>query len=201
MSDPKSGPVDAGSLTRLLRAHRDGDRAAFDELVDRVYRELRQIARRQLWRGQGAGPARTLDSVALVNDAYMRLVEDSGVDWQSRAHFYGVMARAMRNVVVDHARHRAAQKRGSGQAAVELDPELPAPDTASPELVLQIDEVVEMLAGFDQRLARIVECRFFMGMTDDEIGEALGVSARTVQRDWLRARAWLHRTLEPSPAS
>lgn len=189
---------DPGSLTRLLHAHRQGDRGAFDELVERVYRELRQIAHRQL---RQARQGQTLDTVALVNDAYLRLVEDSGVDWQSRAHFYGVMARAMRNVVVDHARHRTAQKRGSGQIAVELDPELPATGLASAELVLQVNEVVEMLAGFDARLARIVECRFFMGMSDDEIASALDVSARTVQREWLRARAWLHHTLEPPPAS
>lgn len=182
---------DPGSLTRLLHAHHAGDRQAFDELVQRVYQELRQIARRQL-RGR---PAQTLDTAALIHDAYVRLVEDTGVDWQSRAHFYGVMARAMRNVVVDHARHRTAQKRGGGVAPVELDPELAVSEATPAELVLEIDQVIELLAGFDERLARIVECRFFMGMSDDEIGTALGISARTVQRDWLRARAWLQRTL------
>jgi RNA polymerase sigma-70 factor (ECF subfamily) len=184
---------DPGSLTRLLDAHRAGDRGAFDQLVERVYQELRRIARRQLWRAGGAG---TLDTVGLIHEAYVRLVEDSGVDWQGRAHFYGVMARAMRNVVVDHARHRTAQKRGGGVVPLELDAGLAVSDDTPAELVLQVDQVVEMLAGFDERLARIVECRFFMGMADQEIATALGISVRTVQRDWLRAKAWLQRALE-----
>lgn len=182
---------DPGSITRLLAAHRDGERDAFDRLVALAYQELRRMARQQLRR---AAPGQTLDTVALVHDAYARLVEQSAVDWQDRSHFYAVVARAMRFVVVDRARRFGAQKRGAGIVPATLDAELVG--HAEPaEVVLAVDQAIERLAAFNPRLAALVECRFFAGMTDDEIAAALGLSARTVQRDWLRARAWLQRAL------
>lgn len=189
--------TEAGDLTRLLRQHRAGDRGAFDELVDRVHGELRRMARQQLRRGR---PGSTLDTVALVNEAYLRLVEESGVDWQGREHFFAVAARAMRFVVVDRARRAAAQKRGAGQVHLGLEEDVAgASDNA--ELVLGVHQAVERLATFNERLARLVECRFFVGLNDEETGRALGVTARTVQRDWLRAQAWLRSSLESPSGS
>ena len=188
-------PARTGDLTRLLRAHRAGDRSAFDEVVEQVHGELRRMARQQLRR---APHGAALDTVALVNEAYLKLVEESGIDWQSRAHFFAVTSRAMRFVVVDHARRFGAEKRGSGQTHLPLDEELPAA-MQDFELVLSVNDAIDQLATFNERLARIVECRFFAGMTDGEIAEALDVTSRTVQRDWLRAKAWLQRSLE-SPA-
>jgi RNA polymerase sigma factor (TIGR02999 family) len=188
---------DPGSITRLLQAHRAGERDAFDRLVATVYDELRRMARQQLRR---ARPGHTLDTAALVHDAYARLVEQSAVDWQDRSHFFAVVARAMRFVVVDRARRRGARKRGAGDAAT-LDAELAVAAAGEPvELVLAVDQAIERLAAFNERLARIVECRFFAGMTDPEIAAGLGLSERTVQRDWLRARAWLRRALGDASA-
>ena len=178
-------------ITQLLRAHRGGDRSAFDHLVPKVYEQLRKMARQQLRKVRSG---QTLDTVALVNEAYMRLVEETGVDWQNRAHFYGVTARAMRWIVVDHARRQGAQKRGGGQLHMTLEPELVGISDQA-EKVLAVNGAVDLLASFNERLARVVECRFFAGMNDEEIAEALDVSVRTVQRDWKRARAWLHKTL------
>lgn len=187
---------DGGSITRLLAAHRAGDGDAFDRAVARAYDELRVLARRQLRR---AAPGHTLETGALVHEAYLRLGADGGLDLASRGHFFAVMARAMRFVVVDHARERGAQKRGGGVQRVTLE-DVAAGAAGPAELVLAVHQAVEMLDSFAPRLARIVECRYFAGLADEEIAEALGVSARTVQRDWLRARAWLQRTLESPPA-
>ena len=190
---------DPGSITRLLRAHRDGERDAFDRLVSVVYDELRRMARQQLRR---AGSGHTLDTVALVHDAYARLVEQEGLELEDRSHFYAVVARAMRFVVVERARRWGAQKRGGGLARVTLDPEL-AGVAAPAEVVLAVDQAIGRLAAFNERLARIVELRFFSGLDDGEIATTLGVSTRTVQRDWIRARAWLLRALgeDGSPTS
>lgn len=188
---------DPGSITRLLRAHRDGEREAFDRLVGIVYDDLRRMARQQMRR---ARPGQTLDTAGLVHEAYARLVEESGIDWQDRSHFYAVVARAMRFVVVDRARRRAAQKRGGGAAAVELDTGIAA-EAPPAEIVLGVDQAIERLEGFNPRLARIVELRFFAGLDDGEIAAALDVSTRTVQRDWLRARAWLLKALDERPGA
>ncbi len=181
-----------GSLTRLLRAHRAGEREAFDQAVERVYDQLAKIARGQL---RHAGRQRTLDTAALVHDAYARLVAEEAVDWQDRAHFFAVAARAMRFVVVDRARWRGSQKRGGGVVPSTLDPELVAAREPA-ELVLAVHQAVERLLTFNERLGRIVECRFFAGMTDAEIAAALDIGERTVHRDWARAKAWLRAELE-----
>jgi RNA polymerase sigma factor (TIGR02999 family) len=146
-------------------------------------------------------PGATLDTVGLVNEAYLELVGDARVDWQDRAHFFGVVAHAMRWIVVDHARRAGAGKRGGGALAVALDSAIVG--FAEPAAtVLAVDRAIEQLESFNPRLARLVECRFFAGMSEEEIAEALGISLRTVQRDWSRARAWLQRALDggDSPA-
>ena len=187
---------DPGAITRLLRAHREGDRAAFDELVALAHDELRVLARQQLRRVR---PGHTLDTAALVNEAYLRLLGEGRVDWQDRSHFFAVTARAMRFVLVDHARRAAAGKRGGDRVAVTLDPELVAAPSPA-ETVLAVHAAIERLEAFNERLARLVEDRVFAGMSEEEMAEALGVSLRTVQRDWMRARAWLQRALAtPAP--
>lgn len=177
-------------ITQLLREHRDGDPQALDRLIPLVYPQLQRMARSQLRRGGSV----TLDTVALVHEAYLRLVGDMQVDWQDREHFFAVLARAMRFIVIDRLRERRAQKRGGDLERVTLDAELVG-ELDPLDAALTVSRVVDQLATFDQRLARVVEYRFFVGMDDPEIAEALGLSERTVQRDWLKARAWLHRAL------
>ena len=185
--------AEPGSLTRLLRAHRRGEREAFDRAVEQVYDQLCRVARGQLRR---IGRQGTLDTAALVHDAYARLVDDAQIDWQDRAHFFAVAARAMRFVVVDRARRVGSKKRGGDVVVMSLDADL-ATSREPYELVLAIHQAVEKLLAFNERLGRIIECRFFAGMTDAEIAAALNVGERTVQRDWMRARAWLRDALGP----
>ncbi len=182
---------EAQHITRLLRAHHEGDRAAFDELVPLVYERLRRIARGQLARNRRG---QTLDTTSLVHEAYFQMVEETGVDWQNRSHFYAICARAMRRILVDYARQRSAQKRGSGKAHLTLEPERLAFEQQA-EQVLAVDLALESLASFNERLARLVECRYFAGLTERETAGALGISLRTAQRDWSRARAWLLKEL------
>jgi RNA polymerase sigma factor (TIGR02999 family) len=179
-------------ITRMLQRHRAGDRAAFDEVVPLVYQRLRIIARGQISR---AGQRdRTLGTTGLVQEAYLQLVDEQGVDWQDRGHFFAICARAMRRILVDAARRRHAAKRGGGIADVTLEPDLVAADLES-DRVLAVDEALGELATFNERLARVVECRYFAGLTEEETAQALGTSLRTVQRDWMRARAWLMKAL------
>ena len=180
-----------GEVTRLLQAHHDGDRAAFDTLVELVYERLRRIARGQIRR---AGRGHTLDTSALVHDAYVQLVDETGVDWQNRSHFYAICARAMRRILVDYSRRRNAQKRGGGIPDLTLEPEMLSVEEQA-ELVLAVDGALDRLVSLDERLSRVVECRFFAGMTDEETAQALDRSVRTVRRDWQRARAWLRKEL------
>jgi RNA polymerase sigma factor (TIGR02999 family) len=179
-------------ITELLQRHRSGDRDAFDRLVGLVYHQLRQTARRQVARGWAG---RTLDTTALVHEAYLVLVGETAVDWQDRQHFFAITARVMRRILVDHARYRGALKRGGGRPAVDLDRVLVSTDDQL-ELVLIVDEAVTALEAFNPRLARVVECRYFAGLSEEETASALGTSLRTVQRDWMRARAWLLEELE-----
>ncbi|MDQ3287321.1 MAG: ECF-type sigma factor [Pseudomonadota bacterium] len=179
-------------VTQLLQRHHKGDRAAFDDLVPLVYQRLRVIARGQLSR---AGQRdRTLGTTGLVQEAYLQLVDEHGVDWQDRGHFYAICARAMRRILVDAARRRHAAKRGGGVVDLTLKPDMIAIDSEA-ELVLAVDEALDGLAAFNERLARVVECRYFAGLTEEETAQALGSSLRTVQRDWMRARAWLLKAL------
>ena len=184
------------SLTELLRASGGGDRAAFDRLVPIVYDELRSIAHNRL-RAERAG--HTLNTTALVHETWLRLAGQQRMAWDSRAHFFAIGARAMRRVLVDHARARDAQRRGGREAHVPLDVvERDAPEllsAAAAAEVLALNDALDALAAFDERGARIVESRFFGGLTHAEIGEALGLSEVTVRRSWTSARAWLRREL------
>ena len=183
---------DAGEITRLLHAHHHGDREAFDRLVPIVYARMRQIASGQLARHRHGGQ---LQTTALVHEAYMQLVDDTSVDWQDRSHFYAICARAMRRIVVDDARRRMARKRGAGEPHVTLGATVIG-EQPKAELILAVDRAMDRLAAFNVRLSRIVECRVFAGMTDEETARALETPLRTVQREWSRARAWLRTELE-----
>lgn len=182
---------EAGEVTRLLEAWRGGDASAFDRLLPIVYDDLRRIARAHARRLK---PGHTLDTTGLVHEAYLRLVGHGGAGWESRQHFLSVCARAMRQIAVDAARRRAAAKRGGPAGAVTFDEEItPAPDR--PERLLALDEALARLAAHSDRMVKIVECRYFAGLTEEETAEATGVALRTVQREWLRARAWLREEL------
>ena len=182
-------------ITALLVAHRHGRADAFDKLVSLVYPELRRVARRQLrpWR-----PGLTLDSGAVVHEAYLKLVDQTKVEWQDRSHFFAIAARVMRHVIIDYARQRHAQKRGGGTVAL-ADREVAV--QAQAEELLALNELLERLEAEHPRLLKVVECRFFAGYSETETAEALGVSARTVERDWLRARVWLKRAITGSTSA
>ena len=183
----------AHDFTGLLLAHGRGDPAAFDRLVHLAYDDLRRVARGQLRRLR---PGDTLDTTALVHEAYLRLVDQSRVQWRDRGHFLAVSATAMRQILIDYARGRTRQKRGGGQAPTPLDGlELGAADRAHE--MIEVDQALGRLAEHDARLVAVVECRYFAGYSEQETAEALGVSLRTAQRDWLRARAWLRAALAP----
>jgi RNA polymerase sigma factor (TIGR02999 family) len=180
-------------VTEAIRQVHAGEDGALDRLVPLIYDELRLIARRQLG-GRRAG--QTLDTTGLVHEAYLRFAGQRRPGWQDRAHFFAAAARAMRHILIDYARSRRRQKRGGGQRHVTFDEALAAVETEADRL-LAVDEALERLAAEDQRLARVVECRFFAGLSEQETAEALGVSARTVQRAWGEARAWLKREMGP----
>jgi RNA polymerase sigma factor (TIGR02999 family) len=185
------------SLTELLRAHGRGDRSAFDRLVPLVYEDLRRVARAQLRRLRAG---ETLDTTALVHEAYVRLVDQTAANWQDRGHFLAVAAIAMRQILIDHARQRARQKRGGDRQRTDLNEGHLSID-ADAEALLDLDRALRALGETDGRLVRVVECRYFAGYSEQETAEALGVSLRTAQRDWLKARAWLRRALRSAPAS
>jgi RNA polymerase sigma factor (TIGR02999 family) len=170
-----------------------GRRDTLDRLMPAVYDELRTIARRQLSGREGGG---TLSTTGLVHEAYLKLVDQSRIAWRDRAHFFALASVAMRHVLVDRARARQALKREGARQRITLDSELIAvPD--QPEAMLQLSDAIERLAKVEPRMARVVDCRFFGGMGDEEIAEALEVTIRTVQRDWTKARMLLRRALEP----
>jgi RNA polymerase sigma factor (TIGR02999 family) len=177
----------------VLAGLRSGRRESLDALLPLVYHELRRIAHGQLGPRDGRG---TLETTGLVHEAYLKLVDQSRADWTDRAHFLAVASLAMRHVLVDRARARLALKRGGMQHRVTLDEEnISANDQA--EALLHLHDALETLAQFEPRLARVVECRFFGGLTEDETATALGVTTRTVQRDWTKARVLLRRALSP----
>lgn len=175
------------SVTRLLHQAQVGDRAALDELLPLVYRELRQVASRQLAHER---PDHTLQATALVHEVYLRLIDQHSVDWRNRAHFFSIAAELMRRILVNHAVSRRAQKRGAGDTLLSLEEVLSFPNRQSVDLVL-LDEVLNRLAEFAPVQARIVELRFFAGLTNEEVAEVLGVSDSTVKREWRSAKAWL----------
>jgi RNA polymerase sigma factor (TIGR02999 family) len=179
-------------FTRLLTAWGAGDRSALDHLMPAVYDELRKLARSQLRREQ---QGHTLQTTALVHEAFLRLVDARQVRWDSRGHFFGITARVMRQILVDHARTRDAAKRGGGVASVSLDDALDVATQAVRGDLLALDEALCRLERLDQRQSRIVELRFFGGLTVEETAAVLDLSPPTVKREWALARAWLWRAL------
>jgi RNA polymerase sigma factor (TIGR02999 family) len=174
-------------ITEALKRFQAGEKGALDGLVERIYPELHALAHRQL---RALRPGETLNTTGLVHEAYMKLAGHPGAPFRDRGHFFAVAAKAMRHIVIDYARERRRQKRGGGLSHVTLDDARIAIDEEAERLVA-LDDLLLRLAAFEERLARIVECRFFAGLSEGETAEALGVSERTVQRDWARARTWL----------
>jgi RNA polymerase sigma factor (TIGR02999 family) len=179
------------SITQLLVAWSEGDRGALDELVPLVHAELRRIARNYM-RGERKG--HTLQTTALINEAYLRLVDQKQVRWQNRAHFLAIASEMMRRILVDYARRRQYQKRGAGAVQVTLSEAAELVNERSPDLVA-LDEALKSLAEIDPRRSRVVELRFFGGLSIEETAEVLKVSTTTVERDWTIAKAWLHKTV------
>jgi RNA polymerase sigma factor (TIGR02999 family) len=184
----------ADDVSELLADLRAGRREALDELVPLVYHELRVAAQRELMRR----PSDTLSATALVNELYLKLAGGERAAWRDRAHFLAVSAIAMRQILVDRARRRTAGKRGGARRAVTLDEGVVAAQADAASL-LDLHDALDRLAALDERLARVVECRFFGGMSEQEIAEALFVTERTVRRDWVKARALLHHALAGPP--
>jgi RNA polymerase sigma factor (TIGR02999 family) len=173
--------------TQLLRAWAEGNPAALEQLTPRVYAELRRLAGHFM---QNERPGRTLQTTALVHEAYLRLIDVTNVDWQHRAHFFAVSATMMRRILLDRARRRGAGKRGGKLQRVNLD-EIPDVGSGRAEEIIALDDALNALAGVDPRKARVIELRFFGGLSVEETAEVLKVSPDTVMRDWRLARAWL----------
>jgi len=186
VSDPR--PQD---VTKLLAAWSQGDPAALKALIPLVYEELRGLARHYLAREK---PGHTLSSTALVHEAYLRLVTQKDVTWQNRAHFFGVASQMMRRILVDHARSQASAKRGGGAVTLALEEGIADPHQREVNLI-QLDDALKGLAKLDERQSRMVELRFFGGLSIEETSEVLGISAPTVKREWASARAWLFREM------
>jgi RNA polymerase sigma factor (TIGR02999 family) len=184
-------------VTELLRSWRQGDGAALDRLVPLVHAELRRVARSHIRReGQG----HTLQATALVHEVYLRLVGINRLTLNDRTHFFAVSANLMRQILVDHARRKRADKRGGAVTMVSLDEVLPVSQTSTVD-VLALDQALDALSLRDARQCRVVELRFFAGLSIDEAAEALGVSAATVEREWAMAKAWLYQRLSTVSAS
>lgn len=188
-------PLPSPDITRLLRDWRGGDERALDRLVPRVYDELRAVAAGHL---AGERPDHTLQATALVHEAYARLA-GADISWEDRAHFFAVASGTMRRILVDHARSRRALKRGAAPVGVTLHDGLLAGDAPADDL-LELDAALQGLAAFDPRKGRVVELRYFGGLTAEEIGQVLGIGVATVQRDLRAARAWLLRELSGGDA-
>jgi RNA polymerase sigma factor (TIGR02999 family) len=179
-------------VTQLLLAWSDGDQAALEQLTPLVYRELRRLARGYMRQER---PGHILQTTALINEAYLRLIDWKQVHWRNRAHFFGVAAQLMRRILVDFARARQQDKRGGGAGQVSLDEAAAVSVERSAEFIA-LDEALGRLAAIDPRRSLMVELRFFGGLSEEETAEALKVSPRTVRREWSLARAWLHRELK-----
>jgi RNA polymerase sigma factor (TIGR02999 family) len=182
-------------VTLFLKAWSGGDRDAADRLILLVYDELRKLAASYISRQR---PDFTLQPTALVHEAYVKLIDVSQVDWKDRAHFFAVAARTMRNILVDHARAAAADKRGGGAQKIDLDAAIGFPDRRTDIDLLALDEALTQLALQDEMQSRTVELRFFGGLTVEETATVLNISPATVKREWATARAWLYRQMKPT---
>jgi len=190
--DPAAArPANSAAASLLARA-REGDRQATDELLPLVYEELRKLADRFLAAEKRGA---TLQPTALVHEAYLRLVGSDRAGWENRAHFFGAAARAIRRILVDRARARRDARRGGGDRALRLQTDAPLAEPGPSLDVLALDEALAKLASIDAQKARVVELRFFGGLSVDEAAATLGVSASTIDRDWVFARTWLHRAM------
>lgn len=183
-------------VTQLLVNWSNGDKEALEDLTPLVYAELRRLANRYLRRER---PDHTLQSTALVHEAYLRLIDSNNVQWQNRAHFFAVSAQLIRHILIDHARARQAEKRGSGGLKLSLDEAIATPGEKDMDLVA-LDDALKDLAKIDPEQSRIVELRFFAGLSIEETAEVVGVSPATVKREWTTAKAWLAREISRGEA-
>jgi len=184
-------------ITQLLMNWSQGDKAALDQLVPLVYPELRRLAKRHMDRED---PAHTLQTSALINEAYLKLVDQQNVEWQNRAHFFAVAARVMRHILVDHARTRNYAKRGGGAPKLPLDEAAALTEQRAGQLIA-LDDALRDLAALDERKSQIIELRFFGGLSLEETAEVMKISPSTVQREWRAAKAWLHHTMTKTDES
>ncbi|MBD3615081.1 MAG: sigma-70 family RNA polymerase sigma factor [Gracilimonas sp.] len=189
--------MDTVKITNLLKAHSSGDASALDELMPLVYDEMRDMAHFRLL-GEQSG--HTLNTTDLVHEAYLKLVQFNRIDWEGRAHFYGMASQVMRNVLVDYAVKKKAEKRGGNRHRVTLGPQK-VPTGVNLEDILSIHQALERLGKIDERQVKVVECRFFGGLTLEETAKALDISTATVSRDWNMAKAWLNRELTETTKS
>ncbi len=180
------------TITSLLQAHSSGDRTALDEVMPFVYHEMHKMAERRL---SGERPDHTYSATALVHEAYLKLADFNKIDWQNRNHFFGMASQVMRNILVNYAIKRTAEKRGGKQQRITLSSHHGWNEVNLDEII-SLDDALKKLEAISERQAKVVECRFFGGLTIEETAGALGISEPTVSRDWQVARAWLNRELE-----
>lgn len=181
------------TVTQLLQKFQNGHSEASEQLWAEVYDELRRLAHNRL---AGERQGHTLSTTDLVHECYLKLVDQTQVQWQSRLHFFAMASRVMRHILIDYARRRSAEKRGGNAPHMSLHEVRVSDDEMSAELFLTIDDALDQLAELDERLVRVVECRFFGGMKEKEIAELMDLSPRTIRRDWRKAKGWLARALE-----
>lgn len=185
-------PLSSGKLTELMQAWSDGNEEALHQLIPLIYDELRRIAARHM---RKESPGHTLQTTALVNEVYCKLINQKNVRWQNRAHFFGIAAQLMRRILIDHARRHLRLKRGGGAQKITLDDSSFSVEQQAKKLIT-LDQALVRLAEFDQQKSRIVEMKFFGGLTTEEIAEVEKISTSTVEREWRKAKAWLHHELE-----
>jgi RNA polymerase sigma factor (TIGR02999 family) len=190
-------PAFPQEITQLLINWTQGDKAALDQLVSLVYPELRRLAKRHMARED---PAHTLQTSALINEAYLKLVDQQNVQWQNRAHFFAVAAQVMRHILVDHARTRNYAKRGGGAPKLPLDEAAVLIEQRATQLIA-LDDALRDLSALDARKSQIIELRFFGGLSLEETAEVMKISPSTIQREWRAAKAWLHHTMSKADGS